>query len=234
MTAVIFDLDGVLVDSEPLWQQGFADVVNEFCVEQGRPDPGLTPADMVRFHGGRVKDTVKTLVEEQGLGELATDETITRLTERVVEDAAASLSDDVTIRSSVEVARRLHADGVRMAVASSSAQRFIDAVVERLGLRDAFEVTQSALDLEHGKPDPEVYQLTLDRLGVDAAETVAIEDSVPGVQAAVRAGIAVVWLTPQSRDEALGQLGRGEEHGVKAVTASLDDDQLRTVMKELG
>jgi beta-phosphoglucomutase-like phosphatase (HAD superfamily) len=233
VTTVIFDLDGVLVDSEPLWQQGFADVVNAFSVEQGYADPRLRPEDMTRFHGGRVKDTVRTLVEEQGLGALATEATIAGLTERVVEDAAAQLSDEVVIGSSVEVARRLHEDGARLAVASSSAQRFIDAVVERLGLSEVFEVTQSALELDHGKPHPEVYEITLDRLGARAKETLAIEDSVPGVQSALRAGLAVVWLTPYPAEEALALLGDDDPAGVKMVTQALDYDALHDVTKEL-
>lgn len=234
MSTVIFDLDGVLVDSEPLWQQGFADVVNAYCVEQGQADPGLTREDMVRFHGGRVKDTVRTLVEEQGLGDTATDETIAALTDRVVEDAASQLSDEVTISSSVDVARRLHEGGTRLAVASSSAQRFIEAVVDRLELADAFEVVQSALELEHGKPDPEVYELTLVRLGVSARETIAIEDSVPGVQSALRAGLAVVWLTSEATDDALELLGADDPAGVKLVTPTLEYDDVRNVLKELG
>jgi beta-phosphoglucomutase-like phosphatase (HAD superfamily) len=97
----------------------------------------------------------------------------------------------------VDVARRLAADGTRLAIASSSSQRFIDAVVHRLGMADAFAVTQSAFELAHGKPDPEVYLLTCARLGVDAADALAVEDSVPGLLAALRAGMTAVWLRPE-------------------------------------
>lgn len=234
MTAVIFDLDGVLVDSEPLWQQGFADVVNAFCVEQGLAHPRLTRPDMERFHGGRVKDTVSTLLEEQGLGASVTEETVADLTRRVVEQAASRVSDEVIIASTVEVARKLHESGVRLAVASSSAHDFIEAVVERIGLADAFEVIQSALELEHGKPDPEVYELTLDRLGVQARATLAVEDSVPGVQSALRAGMPVIWLTPEPVGEALARLGEDDASAVRVVTGTLDYEQVCTVLQGLA
>jgi HAD superfamily hydrolase (TIGR01509 family) len=197
VTAVVFDLDGVLVESEPLWQQGFADVVNAYTAAQGQGDPGLRADDLHRFTGGRVNDTVRTLLT--ALGHEAPAELVAALSDRVINQVSLAFPEqDAVIDDSVDVARRLAAGGTRLAIASSSSQRFIDAVVRRLGMEDAFEVTQSAFELERGKPDPEVYLLTCARLGVDPADTLAVEDSVPGLLAALRAGMTAVWLRPEA------------------------------------
>lgn len=249
MTAVIFDLDGVLVDSEPLWQAGFAAVTNTFCDERGLPHEELRADDMVRFHGGRVRDTLGALLEELGHPDVADSGTLAMLTDRVVDQVSEEFDQTRdAIGPSVEVARRLAQDDVRMAVASSSAQRFIESVVSQLELGDAFEVIQSALELEHGKPHPEVYELTLDRLGVSAEHTLAIEDSIPGVASALRAGLRCVWLRPtpaSTEDRAMAELTSTLTEGgvedldeclarVLLVTSTLTYSQIRHVMREVG
>lgn len=202
MTGVIFDLDGVLVNSEPYWQEGFAAIGNEFCVERGLPDPQLTPAQMSRFEGGRVNDTVTAILTELGHGEHVDAATVRELTDRVIARVSTQFAEHSNaIESSVRVARQLAERGIPLAVASSSAQQFIDAVLDALDLREAFGVTQSALLLEHGKPHPEVYLLTLQKMGLEAREVVAIEDSTAGVAAALRAGLATIWLRPDAGQE---------------------------------
>ena len=234
VAAVVFDLDGVLVDSEPLWQQGFADVVNAFCVEQGRDDPRLTREDMVRFHGGRARDTVRTLVEEQGLGDRLTDDTLAALTERVVDDAAGQLSDEVAIGASVEVARRLHEDGVRMAVASSSAERFI---------RRGGGAAGPGGRLRGDPVRPRARARQARPRGLPSAPSTGwarrprrrwrSRTPSPASRPRCAPGIPVVWLTPEPADEARDRLQDGEERGVRAVTSSLDYDEVRAVLKEL-
>ncbi len=194
MTCVIFDLDGVLVDSELYWQQAFAEVGNAWRVEHGRANPDLTAAGMARFQGGRVNDTMAAVLASVGYDAL-TDVERDAVTHRVITHASEAFAADPTpIAGSVAVARGLAEEGVRLAVASSSAQEFIDAALDASGLHDAVEVTQSALLLEHGKPHPEVYELALAHLGARAEDGVAIEDSTIGLVSALRAGLRVVWL----------------------------------------
>ena len=201
MKGAIFDLDGVLVDSEPYWQRGFAEVTNEYCVESGLPDPALTAAQMARFQGGRVNDTLASILASLGHPELAAQESLEQLTGRVIAHVShAFVAHPTPIESSISVARQLADRGVPLAVASSSAQEFIDAAIKTIGLQDAVSVTQSALGLRHGKPHPEVYQLTLDQLGLEADDVVAIEDSTTGIGSAVRAGIATIWLLQNSTE----------------------------------
>jgi mannitol-1-/sugar-/sorbitol-6-/2-deoxyglucose-6-phosphatase len=196
VSAVLFDLDGVLVESEPYWQEGFAAVVNEFATESGWGDPGLTTKQMAEFLGGRVDDSLSTILEAIGHPEAAADgATMGTLTERVVDFASYAFErEPITIESSVEAVRELRARGVKLGVASSSAPEFIALSLQTLGLEDAFVARQSALGLERGKPDPEVYQLLLEKLGERAADCVAVEDSPRGIGSAVAAGVRCVGL----------------------------------------
>lgn len=192
---VIFDLDGVLVDSEPLWQRGFADVVNTWLESTGAPNPGLAASQMGSYAGGRVNETLREILVGLGRDEASDDALIAQLTAQVVADTSKAFAASPTpIQSSVDVARELRARGARLAVCSSSAQEFIDTVIDVLGLEGVFETTASALELEHGKPHPQVYLGVLDALGVAAADCVAIEDSARGIGSAVAAGIPCVGL----------------------------------------
>lgn len=195
MSAVIFDLDGVLIESEPYWQRGFADVVNEYAAQTGWIHRAFEATDMARFQGGRVPDTIATLLSSLGHPDAGRPEIIERLTGLVIDTVSAEFGQHpAPIVDSVAVARSLAARGTRMAVASSSAPQFIDAAITELGLTDAFPVRQSALGLEHGKPHPEVYLLTARRLGEDPRACVAIEDSPAGIGAAVAAGMTCIGL----------------------------------------
>lgn len=243
MPGVIFDLDGVLVNSEPYWQRGFAEIVNELCLERGLPNPGLLPEQMARFQGGRVNDTVRAILGELGLLSDADSTTVSILTDRVIDHVAQRFLDAPDpIDSSVWVARQLAERGVPLAVASSSAQRFIDAALDAIGLADAFCVTQSALDLVRGKPDPEVYILTLARMGLEARDVVAIEDSTTGLGAALRAGLATIWLLEGSDEEEWQSLERlraslgpyaSSQHLLRKVTKQLALEDVTDVMRQL-
>ena len=210
MTAVIFDLDGVLVNSEPYWQGAFLAVTRDYCQESGFAEPELELADMAAFQGGRVNDTMLTILTSLGHAESADPDTIEGLAAEVIAQVGAAFRlESAPITDNVRVARQLADRGVRIGVASSSAQTFIDLALEEIGLADAVTVTQSAYELEHGKPHPGVYQLALERLGVSAREAVAIEDSTTGIGSAVRADLATIWYldnAEESYDDALARL----------------------------
>lgn len=203
VSAVIFDLDGVLVESERHWQRAFAQIANEVAGRQGwrLPRP-LTAAAMSKYTGGRVNETLRDIFVGLGHSEAAADPfLIEQLTRRVVDQASADfLSDPEPIVSSVEVARSLAAAGMKLGVASSSSIDFIQTVLSYLGLSDSIAAKQSALLLENGKPDGDVYRLTLEHLNEDAADCVAVEDSPVGIRAAADAGLRCIGLYTGNED----------------------------------
>jgi HAD superfamily hydrolase (TIGR01509 family) len=178
--AVVFDMDGVLVDTEHLW-----DEVREALTEEwgGRYTPEAQEAMM----GMSSPEWSRYLHEVVGLREppeVIKDEVVRRMLARYETDLPV-------VPGAVEAVRRL-ADGYRLAVASSSNRELIDTVLRRLELSSVFEVTVSSEEVARGKPAPDVYLEAARRLGVSPSACVAIEDSANGIRAAHAAGMRVI------------------------------------------
>jgi HAD superfamily hydrolase (TIGR01509 family) len=198
VTAVVFDLDGVLIDSEPVHLRAANRVLARYGAEVGEADfralIGLGAA--ATWEGWRVRYRIPDSVEQ-----LIALNTAARLAE-IAADAPA-------IDDAVALARRLHASGMPLAIASSSTPAVIDAELAALNLTDVFPVRVSGEDpvVRHSKPAPDVYLVAAARLGVGPAECLAIEDSSPGVIAAKRAGMTCIavpnrWTADQDFGEA--------------------------------
>lgn len=180
--AVIFDMDGVLIDSEPFWQESEIDVF-------GCAGLALTREMCLQTMGLRVDEVVeywrrRRVFDDAPAGALE-DAIVGGVVERI-------LSRGRAIEGAAHALGFFRARGLRVALASSSAYRLISAVTERLGLAGEFEVVYSAEEEEYGKPHPGVYLTTARRLGVAPAECVAIEDSFNGVLAAKAARMKCV------------------------------------------
>ncbi len=177
--AVLFDMDGVLVDSEPLWARAevevFAGVGLALTLEQARESMGLRTEEVVAFRFARTPWRGPSPAE---LGR--------RLDERVQQlvcDEGRALPG---AREAVASAR---ARGCRLALASSSSHAMIDAVLSRLGLEAAFDHRQSADGEPLGKPHPAVFLKAAAALGAPAAASLVVEDSLRGLVAAKAAGM---------------------------------------------
>ena len=179
--AVVFDMDGVLVDTERLW-----DEVREALTEEwgGRYTPEAQEAMM----GMSSREWSRYLHETVGLRE--PPDVINR---EVVRRMLARYETDLpVVPGAVEAVHRLTDGGLRLAVASSSNRELIDAVLRRLGLTGLFEVTVSSEEVPRGKPAPDVYLEAALRLGVAPARCIAVEDSASGIRAAHAAGMRVI------------------------------------------
>jgi len=179
--AVVFDMDGVLVDTEHLW-----DEVREALTEEwgGRYTPEAQEAMM----GMSSPEWSRYLHEVVGLREppeVINAEVVRRMLERYEMDLPV-------VPGAVEAVRRLAGAGYRLAVASSSNRELIDAVLRRLELTSVFDVTVSSEEVARGKPAPDVYLETSRRLGVPPGRCMAIEDSASGIRAAHAAGMRVI------------------------------------------
>jgi HAD superfamily hydrolase (TIGR01509 family) len=181
--AVIFDLDGVLVDSEPLhveaWKVLFARHGIAVTDEEYAHGIGMLDADWIRY-----------LFERRGR---AADP-------EWWQDAKRGIYRDILARSVrpfpgvVGLVRRLRPE-FRLAVASNSWRENIETVAEALGLRDCFDVLTGKEDVARAKPHPDAYLTTAARLGVPPAACTVIEDSDLGVRAAKAAGMACIGVT---------------------------------------
>jgi sugar-phosphatase len=182
MRAAIFDMDGLLIDSEPLWKAAEIEVFGALGVpltrELCRQTTGVRLDGVVRHWFARHpwQGASHAEVEARVL------EAVSRL---IVEEGSLMPGVEATIAG-------LLAAGCKLAVASSSPLRLMQAALTKLGIIDVFSVLHSAEEEAAGKPDPAVYLTTLRRLKVTAEHCIAFEDSVLGVQAAKAAGIAVV------------------------------------------
>jgi HAD superfamily hydrolase (TIGR01509 family) len=185
--AVLFDMDGLLIDSEPLWLESETAVM-------ARLGADWTTADQAQLLGGSLKRTVRYLMGK------ATRPASPAL---VAEWLMAGVCDLVRERGvplqpgAAELLAEVAAAGLPHALVTSSERRFMDAVLARTGLR--FDVLVCANDVSRTKPDPEPYLLAAKLLGTDPARCVALEDSPNGVASAEAAGcqvIAVPSLVP--------------------------------------
>lgn len=183
--AVIFDMDGVIVDSERFYY----DQLDEMYSAEGI----LVPREeLCRAVGASYKDFKSNLVRWFAMGgvDLSPEEAEARYDAWAAvhpADYAALLNPGVR-----ETVAELKGLGVRVALASSSPMDNIMHVLEVCGLSDAFEHVASGEQFLESKPNPEIYLHTLDLLGLPATSCCCVEDSVPGIAAGKAAGLTVI------------------------------------------
>ncbi|PWR10490.1 HAD family hydrolase [Micromonospora acroterricola] len=178
--AVVFDLDGVIVDSEPVWEE----VRRAYVATHG----GVwQPDTQRRLMGMSTGEWAHYLSAELGVARTAE-----QVADEVVEEMTRRYREHVPlIDGADQVVRRL-AGRWPLGLASSSPTRLIAAALAATGLTDAFAATLSTEETERGKPAPDVYLSVARQLGVDPARCAALEDSSNGVRSAAAAGMRVV------------------------------------------
>jgi HAD superfamily hydrolase (TIGR01509 family) len=179
--ACVFDLDGVLVDSEPVWEE----VRRAF----------------VAGHGGTWQDDTQTRLMGMSTGEWAAylrelgvglppDE----IARGVIDQMAARYRDGVPLMEGAAEAVRRLSGTVTLGLASSSPRALIDVVLDAAGLTECFAATVSTEEVPRGKPAPDGYLEAAGRLGADPAGCVAVEDSSNGLRSAHAAGMRVIAI----------------------------------------
>jgi len=186
MHAVIFDMDGVIIDSEPLWREAERRVFAEVGLE-------LTDADCELTMGMRTDEVIAHWFARSPWRGASPDEVEQRLMQRMRTLIAGRGKSMPGLDYALGVVRT--AD-LRVALASSSNPILIEAVLYTLELQATFEVVRSAIDEEFGKPHPAVFLSTARDLELEPSQCVVIEDSPAGVQAARAAGMRVVAIPP--------------------------------------
>jgi HAD superfamily hydrolase (TIGR01509 family) len=180
VAAVVFDMDGVIIDSEQVWDEVREELVADWG---GRSVPEAQRAMM----GMSSPEWSRYMHDELGLQQEPEDinaEVVRRMLERY--------HGELPLLDGAVDAVRLLAASYPLAVASSSNRPLIDAVLETAGIADCFVATVSSEEVPRGKPSPDVYLEAARRLGIAPSSCAAVEDSGNGIRAAKAAGMVVI------------------------------------------
>ncbi|HEX5404479.1 MAG TPA: HAD family phosphatase [Pseudonocardiaceae bacterium] len=180
MDAVIFDMDGVLVDSEPVWE----DVRRAVVAEHGGQ---WAPDTQWRLMGMSTGEWARYLSDDLGVRLPAGD-----VAELVVARMAAAYAEHLPLLPGAVDAVRTAAEHWPLGLASSSPPLLIDTVLDTAGIAPLFAATMSTEAVAHGKPAPDIYLAVAERLGVPPHRCAAVEDSSNGLRSATAAGLRVV------------------------------------------
>lgn len=216
MEAVIFDLDGVLVDSEHLWDE----VRRAIAAEAGRAWPADATAAM---QGVGTADWSTYMARVVGVPE-APDVIADRVIGRMADRYAQRLP---LIPGALEAVERM-ARRWPLGLASGSPRRLIDVVMTATPLGERFRVAVASDEVAANKPAPDVYLEVLRRLGTRAARAVAIEDSANGLRSAHAAGLRVIAIPQPAFPQAPEALSLAD-----SILGSLDDLSAEVVMNLL-
>jgi HAD superfamily hydrolase (TIGR01509 family) len=182
VAAVVFDLDGVLLESEQVWSAAKQQLSLE---HGGRWTPaaehemlGMNSSEWSRY----MREELRLTMEPQAISDA------------VAELVAARYREGLPLIAGADAAVRLLAGRYPLGLASSSNRHTIDLVLELTGWSPLFKATSSSEEVPAGKPAPDVYRETVRRLGAVAGTHVAVEDSGVGIQAARAAGLAVIAI----------------------------------------
>lgn len=178
--AVIFDLDGVLVDSEPVWEE----VRRAYVAEHGGR---WQPDTQRRLMGMSTGEWSRYLSEVLGV-----DRTPEQVATDVVEQMADRYARHIPLIAGADAVVRRVADRWPLGLASSSPPRLIEVTLDAAGLADAFRTTLSTEQVAQGKPAPDVYLAVAERLGTDPVRCAAVEDSSNGIRSASSARMRVI------------------------------------------
>ncbi|HUV07805.1 MAG TPA: HAD family phosphatase [Spirochaetia bacterium] len=195
LRAVIFDMDGVLIDSEPLHSIVEMNLTRELGLQ-------LSETEYHRFLGTTTRHMWVSLKDSHDLPQSL--EELIELTDRRYLEYLQSLSDLPSIPGVVSLLEELERAGVIRIVASSAPLSHIHYILHRLGLKERFQALVSGVEVEHSKPAPDIFLRAAEQGGVQPADCVVVEDASSGVQAAAAAGMACVgFKNPSSRGQDL-------------------------------
>jgi HAD superfamily hydrolase (TIGR01509 family) len=209
--AVVFDLDGVLIDSEPVWEHVRRGLVAGY---------GGHWADdaQQRLMGMSTQEWARYLSEDLGIG--LPPSQVARL---VIRRMAAQYQRDLPLLPGAVDAVRRMADCWPLGLASSSPPALIHTVLTTAGIAPLFKATVSTEEVAQGKPAPDVYLTVVSRLGVDPDRATAVEDSSNGLRSAAAAGTHVVAVPRPEYPPAADALAQAQAtlHDLDELTVEL-------------
>lgn len=190
MKAIIFDFDGLIVDTETIWFQAFQEVIREYG--------GDLPLEEFAKCIGTTDEVLYTYIEQQLKEQFNKNLLKEKVSALHQEKMKIPVARD-GVKEYLEEAKGL---GVKIGLASSSSRDWVIGFLEDLGIREYFEVIKTKEDVEKVKPDPALYKAAIEELKIDSSEAVVFEDSVNGLKAAIAAGLKCV-VVPNEVTKAL-------------------------------
>lgn len=193
LQAVIFDMDGVIIDSEELWFKVGESLLSKYGIdyteEMRKKIMGMGSIETMELikKTYSIKDSIDSLLEQRN-----------HIVLRVFNNSTVPL-----IPTAMDFIQMVRRNGHKMAMASSSPQELINLVVNRLKLANYFSAIVSGDRVSRGKPYPDIYLLTARELEVDNKRCLVLEDSPNGVKAAKNAGMKCIGITTNASKEEL-------------------------------
>lgn len=186
--AVIFDMDGVLIDSEPLWKIAMEEVFKSVGCS-------LTRKDFQKTVGLRLDEVIQYWYEHTGWENATPKEVEEAIVRRMIE---LLNKNGTPLTGVIETLEFLKLKGKKIGLATSSYAVLIDTVLNALSIRQYFDFTHSAENESHGKPHPAVYLTVADQLHIQPKKCLVIEDSLNGIISGKAARMTVVCIPEKS------------------------------------
>ena len=195
--AVIFDMDGVIIDSEPIHSRVKMDTFAHF----GMP---FNEEDLVHYMGRTSEAIFKETLAKYERTDIQPKDMAAYKHAHYLEILESG--EIAPVEGSVELIKFLHEAGIPLALATSSNVRVMNTVLDSFGIRPYFSSILSGGELPESKPDPAIYLISAERLGIDPADCLVIEDTANGILAAKRAGMyCVAYRNPNSGKQDLSK-----------------------------
>ncbi|MFB7140814.1 HAD family hydrolase [Gottfriedia sp. NPDC056225] len=213
--AVIFDFDGLIVDTESVWYEAYKEVLNRYEVELTlqKFSEVVGTSDEILFE--YINSNLKEPIEKENIEQMAKELVDEKLLEPVLRESV----EDYLISAKNA--------GLQIALASSSSREWVQSFLEKLNIYKYFSVIKTKDDVAKVKPDPELYLKAIEEIGVDVTEAVAFEDSLNGLIAATKAGLQCV-IVPNSVTSHLAF----ENHSLRL--SSMAEKSLEDVIEQLS
>lgn len=209
--AVIFDLNGTILEDEDEYGKAFNRVLKSLGVD--------SKTDYPHEKGIGVKENWLKLLEKYKIKTDKTPEALTKETQ----EAYLTEIDEVTVRPGFDdFIEKLKDDGIQVALATSNTWEQVDRILDTVNLQGVFDAVTTCDEVIYNKPDPGIFTITADKLGTERYECLVIEDSASGIEAAKRAGMKVVVISSEDDPKVVAKADLIVE-GFSEITAQVID-----------
>jgi len=192
ISAIIFDLDGTVVDSEEAWAKAFVIVLKSLGADVKEKHPHTSGVEIKKNWERLItKFNIKTNKKSDELAAITSNEYSKLTSEVVLMDGA------------IEFIENTRNDGILTALATSSSWEVTDKIIQKFKLNNLFDYVTTGDEVLNNKPDPEIYILTADKMSLDPNDCLVIEDSPSGINAGKDAGMKVIAIDPTGEREDL-------------------------------